>query len=53
MVTRVALQLIRLALVPLEAAGPSRHRLRLHRVRLRLLGAMGPELFPAVLIGDE
>jgi hypothetical protein len=34
--TRFALQLVRLALVPVEAAGPSRSRLFLHRARLVL-----------------
>ncbi|MFZ0218141.1 MAG: hypothetical protein WAM30_19575 [Candidatus Dormiibacterota bacterium] len=34
--TRFALQLVRLALLPVEAAGPSRGRLFLHRARLVL-----------------
>jgi hypothetical protein len=34
--TRFALHLIRLALVPVELAGPSRSRLRLRRARMKL-----------------
>lgn len=34
--TRFALQMVRLILLPIEAAGPSRSRLYLHRARLVL-----------------
>ena len=39
--TRLALQLVRLALLPVEAAGPSRSRLLLHRARLVLRNRIG------------
>ncbi|MGH7912779.1 MAG: hypothetical protein ACREQM_01325 [Candidatus Dormibacteraceae bacterium] len=41
MLTRLALQVVRFVLVPVEAAGPSRSRLYLHRARLLLRDRLG------------